>query len=1007
MTHPNSASARPRGLGIGPRLTLAAGGVALLTGLAVGAASNLIEAQALRHEAEIGLDAAAETGGVRLERLLDEVGRDMRMIDGGEMGTDDFLDFSTAWNARAIPALYTEENPHPPGQRQALMDAGDESDWSDAHARHHVSYRAFQEQRGYHDLFLISLAGDVIYSVAKEGDFGTNLTSGPYADSGLAAAFRRAAEAPRGEVAFADYQFYAPSGGAPAAFAASPLFDAGGRRIGVVAVQLGARKVADMLDALSVREGLTAFLIGPDGTLRNEVEATPGPDILTSRYQPPEAEPGELVAAGGGLLGAPALVATRRIARDGIDWRLVIAQDESIIAGRLRDAAVAMSMALLPALLLAAGLGWLVARSFARPVRDMAQAVGDLLAGRRDDVPGGHRSDELGDLARALNRIQETAVANKRIATALTASAEMVMILDPDMKVVFVNQAMIDGFRPLMSKIAGGGSGLVGLHASAFNKDVAVFMKPDRRGAPLIEIGDKQFGLAITEMRDDRGDMIGRAIAWRDRSTPMRSEAQVNAVLDATVNGDFSQRLDGASGDRFTQHVAKSINRMGEVAGGFFADLEGMVDALAGGRLAHRMKEDHTGRFGQAAVNLNQAVARLAETIADIGKAAEGMRGAADSISEEAGQLSSRTEAQASSLEETAATMEQMAANVRTTSDNASSAEGLARDAADRAQSGRAVMSDAVAAMSRIEESSTKISDIISVIDSIAFQTNLLALNAAVEAARAGEAGKGFAVVAAEVRTLAQRSSQAAKDISGLIQTSSGHVGEGVRLVQGTGKALEDIADGIARTAATIEDISAAVREQSQGVQETSQAVSHMDEATQRNSAMAEQSAAAARRLQNEARWLIERVGFFDTGAGDAVTGAKRQAAVIARPEPKPAPARPAQAARPGPGAATRPAARSGAKPGGAKPFAGAPARPGATPAKPGLAKTAQAQPASPKPGPSKPAAAPAAPAQPTAVRASAPSRPAAAAAPRPAPARAPAAAQAEALADDQDWSEF
>ncbi|SDW89422.1 methyl-accepting chemotaxis protein [Albimonas donghaensis] len=1020
MNNPPPASALTKGPGIGPRLTAAAGGLALLTGVTVGAVSYMLEAEALRHEAANRLASMADGAGARVEFLLDDVRRDMALLDASELGTDHLLEFSTTWDAEAIVPLYLDGNPHPLGQRQALRDAGDGSDWSDAHRRHHVTLRAFQEQRGYYDLFLINPAGDVVYTVAKEADFGTNLTNGPYADSGLGEVFRRARDLSAGQVIFADYAAYAPSAGAPAAFAASPMFDEDGRRIGVVAAQLGAERLAEALSFAGAESGLTVFLTGADGILRTELASTSGDDVLRTRYAPPPAEPGADVAFGPGSDGEDAYVVTRRITRDGLDWTLVTEERGSLIAGRLNEAAMALALTILPALGVALLLGWLMARGFARPVREMAQAVGELLEGRRHDVPGAERTDELGGLARSLNRIHGNAVAARRIATALTASADMVMILDNDMKVVFANQAMEDGFRPLLGKQAEGPDGLVGLPASAFVKDTSQFLSPDRRGAPLVEIGDKQFGLAITEMRDEHGDMIGRAITWRDRSTPMLSETQVNEVLDATVNGDFSRRLDGATGDRFTQHVSKSINRMGEVAGGFFADLEKMVDALATGRLSHRMVETHSGRFGEAAGNLNKAVGRLAETIADIESAADGMRGAADSISEEAGQLSARTEAQASSLEETAATMEEMAANVKTTAENASSAENLARDAAQRAQSGRSVMSDAVSAMGRIEDSSTKISDIISVIDSIAFQTNLLALNAAVEAARAGEAGKGFAVVAAEVRTLAQRSSQAAKDISGLIQTSSGHVVEGVRLVQGTGKALEDIADGIARTAATIEDISSAVREQSSGVQETSQAVSHMDEATQRNSAMAEQSAAAARRLQNEARWLIERVGFFDTGlsaasrkagggaarAGDGISSssaasgslapsAGRQAAAKPAPKPTPKPGASSIAARPGAAAAPRPRAPSAAA------AAGTAFKPAPKPApKPALKPAPQLAPQL-APKPADKLAVPMR--KPAAVSENAHPEPA----PRPTPARAPAAVQAAAVADDQDWSEF
>ena len=207
--------------------------------------------------------------------------------------------------------------------------------------------------------------------------------------------------------------------------------------------------------------------------------------------------------------------------------------------------------------------------------------------------------------------------------------------------------------------------------------------------------------------------------------------------------------------------------------------------------------------------------------------------------------------------------MEQISSTVTSSAQRLGEAESLAAEITRRTATGEEAAREAVSAVGRIEESSSKISDIISVIDSIAFQTNLLALNAAVEAARAGEAGKGFAVVAAEVRTLAQRSSDAAKDIAGLIQESAGHVGEGVRLVQRTGESLNRITGGIDELARAIGDIATAGREQSQGVSEVNDAVAQLDGATQENAAAAERAAAAVRELRGEIAELSDLVGRF------------------------------------------------------------------------------------------------------------------------------------------------
>ncbi|MEK9971661.1 MAG: methyl-accepting chemotaxis protein, partial [Ferrovibrio sp.] len=225
--------------------------------------------------------------------------------------------------------------------------------------------------------------------------------------------------------------------------------------------------------------------------------------------------------------------------------------------------------------------------------------------------------------------------------------------------------------------------------------------------------------------------------------------------------------------------------------------------------------------------------------------------------------LAGRTEQQAASLEETAASMHQITATVKQNADNAEAANKLAATARDTAQKGGSVVQDAVAAVSRIEGSAQKISDIVGLIDEIAFQTNLLALNASVEAARAGEAGKGFAVVAQEVRALAQRSADASRDIKGLIQASTNEVREGARLVNLTGASLTDIVTAVKKVADIVGEISSASREQAVGLEEVNTAVGNMDEMTQRNGALVEETTASAQAMARQAQELADLVGQF------------------------------------------------------------------------------------------------------------------------------------------------
>src|ERR1700733_822315 len=281
--------------------------------------------------------------------------------------------------------------------------------------------------------------------------------------------------------------------------------------------------------------------------------------------------------------------------------------------------------------------------------------------------------------------------------------------------------------------------------------------------------------------------------------------------------------------------------------------------------------DDKSGEIGALCAGVNGLLDTIMAVVVKLRASAHEISSASAEISTSTTDLSQRTEEQAASLEETSASMEQMSATVKKNADNAQQANqsaGATRDVADR---GGQVVAKAVAAMARIEESSRKISDIIGVIDEIARQTNLLALNAAVEAARAGEAGRGFAVVASEVRSLAQRSSQAAKDINALITHSNGEVKEGVQLVNEAGSALGEIVASIKKVAEIVSDIAAASVEQSSAIEQVNKALTQMDEVTQQNSALVEENAATAKTLEHQSQAMDSRVAYFrvDGAAND------------------------------------------------------------------------------------------------------------------------------------------
>lgn len=307
---------------------------------------------------------------------------------------------------------------------------------------------------------------------------------------------------------------------------------------------------------------------------------------------------------------------------------------------------------------------------------------------------------------------------------------------------------------------------------------------------------------------------------------------------------------------------------------------------LAEGDLTAAITEPFTAEYEQLRTDFNLATDKLLAAMQTIITNAGAIRSGAGEISQAADDLSRRTEQQAASLEETAAALDEITATVRKTAEGAGQANTVVGGARTDAEASGRVVREAVAAMSEIEKSARQISQIIGVIDEISFQTNLLALNAGVEAARAGDAGRGFAVVASEVRALAQRSSEAAKEIKGLISTSSQHVETGVELVGQAGDALGLIVSKVGEISTLIAEIAASAQEQATGLAQVNTAVNEMDQVTQQNAAMVEQSTAASHSLTQEAEELMRLVSRFRTGE-PAAAGA---APAARKPAPSPRP---------------------------------------------------------------------------------------------------------------------
>ena len=523
-------------------------------------------------------------------------------------------------------------------------------------------------------------------------------------------------------------------------------------------------------------------------------------------------------------------------------------------------------------------------------------------------------SDELAEIAEKLNATQETlrekiaaeqkvAQANLRIKNALDVSSTNVMVADPDGNIIYCNAAVMVMLRnaeadirkqlPNFSADKVLGSNFDSFHRNPSHQRNLLGALRSTHSVEIV-VGGRTFSLVANPIIVGQNERIGTVVEWLDRTGEVAMEAEVAEVIRAAGAGDFAKRLNTADMPGFFKVLGDGINNLLEANSRALTDVAAVLSRLSHGDLREKISADYQGLLGKVKDDANTTVANLCEIVTSIKQATDAISTASQEIAQGNQDLSGRTEQQASSLEETASSMEQLTGTVKQNADNARQANELASNAQVVAEKGGSVVAQVVNTMGAIHQSSSKIADIIGVIDSIAFQTNILALNAAVEAARAGEQGRGFAVVATEVRSLAQRSAGAAKEIKGLISDSVAKVQDGTKLVDQAGRTMEEVVGAIGRVARIMTDIAAASVEQSSGINQVSLAITQMDEVTQQNAALVEQAAAAAESLEEQARALTQAVSVFQLAgvfqSREAATmgdRAQMQQRASSRPQPQ------------------------------------------------------------------------------------------------------------------------
>jgi len=525
------------------------------------------------------------------------------------------------------------------------------------------------------------------------------------------------------------------------------------------------------------------------------------------------------------------------------------------------------------ALAVGATISLLTGRSITRPLKKLTSSIADLAKGKvAAAIPELDRGDEIGDMARSMGVIRETGAAAVRAQKTLENTEACLMMVDIDGRIAHVNHAfcaLADDVRDTLGKELPGfaSKDLEGQSFDTFHNEPMLrrekLMQLSSSTYAMISAGGRNFDLKLNPVIDEDGIWIGTVVSWQDRTYQIRLEAEVEALIDAASTGQLGGRLATEHVDGFMLTLSQGMNRLMDTVEGGISSAGDMMSALAVGDLTRGMDGMHHGVFDELRADSDRMRHELSSIATNIVRAGDALTVAAREIASGTSDLTARTQSQSSSVDATSMSMADLTDTVRQNTDSAVEANDIATKTRSAADSGHQVVGQAVKAMEGIQTAAGKITDIVSMIDEIAFQTNLLALNAAVEAARAGEAGKGFAVVASEVRALAQRSAVASGEIKALISDTVDEIGSGVSLVQEVGGGLKEIVGSVNNLADLVSEIAHAGQEQTARLAEASKAVKEMGGMADQNAALAEQTTASVKLQVKQVNELNRLVKFF------------------------------------------------------------------------------------------------------------------------------------------------
>ncbi len=549
------------------------------------------------------------------------------------------------------------------------------------------------------------------------------------------------------------------------------------------------------------------------------------------------------------------------------------AQVQALAQAQARQQAGARTLSVLFAATLALVAGVLITslvlvlRAVRRPIQDTLRFASDIADDRLDTTLRVHNAnDEIGQLAQRLIDMQqrlrarieeERAVArgNTRVRQALDSAQTGLMVIDAEGQVAYANPALLQQLGMQADALVG--SDAVRLHPAMTS--LAGVRRREEREINHLGVRYQLIANAII----DEDHFLGVAVEWRSRALETLLETEVAALVDAAAHGELHGRIALEGKEGFVRTLSTSINHLLATFETNLGDLQALLAALARGDLSVRMEGDLQGVFARMRDDANATVSQLGRIVTRIQQATSRLDVGVGEIVAGHHDLSQRTEQQAANLEETAASMHELTDTVGRNADAAGRADALVQGAAAVAARGGQAVGQVVATMHGISEASRRIGDITQLIDGIAFQTNILALNAAVEAARAGEQGRSFAVVASEVRLLAQRSAEAAKQIKGLIEDSVARVGQGNVQAEQAGTTMGEIVGSVQQLAELLTAIRSASQDQHAGIAQVNQTIVQMESSTQRNASLVEEAGASTAHMQTQVQALAEAVSAF------------------------------------------------------------------------------------------------------------------------------------------------